>query len=338
MTIPKRLDYYTRFAENLFAAHVGNPDHTEWRDVLSWLEDAPEHAPDSVMLLWTELLFVVLNDNTNFNTSDPEFVKSVAGYFDRVAKLPAMDFVKNTSSNAFASVMHALRPTVDGAHPCIKALVDSGWTPVHFLETIAVNETDILAANRIKKSYPIPLSDTGAGGFIRTLHPLFWTGGWTPKPNPAYALLFETYVISQPFNAEPDSRFIRNVLNAAPEEAYKALWCIRCQEYVEEVHLKALFPLPMRVENAQYMLAALLELVVDEPKAAKGKTLPLIKEYHPELASMIELHCSLFSDARPGSTYSDFLLEPYLRMIGIGPGIEADMLDISMIEDKHDAH
>lgn len=333
-----RLDYYTRFAENLFCNHVENPDNTEWRDVLSWLEDAPENAPDSVMLLWTELLLIVLNDNTNFNTTYPEFVSCVTGYFDRVAALPATDFVKTTAFDAFESLMREFHPTADGAHPCTKALVDSGWNPIKFLDTIAANETSVLAANRTKRGYNVPLSDTGAGGFIRTLHPLFWTGEWKPEPNPTYALLFETYVISQAFNAEPDSQFIRNVLDASPGQAYKALWCVRRQEYVEETHLKALFPLPLIQENAQYMLAELMELLVDEPKAAKGKTMPLVKEHHPELASLLEMHCSLFSDATPGKTYSDFLVEPYLRMIGSAPDVKVEMVDISIFEDKHDAY
>lgn len=42
-----RIDYFTRFAEQLCALHELDPGQVSWEEVRQWLLDAPSSAPDA---------------------------------------------------------------------------------------------------------------------------------------------------------------------------------------------------------------------------------------------------------------------------------------------------
>lgn len=326
-----RLDYFTRFGEQLFSAHVEDPTYTEWDDVNAWLLDAGENAPNSAIAVWTELLRAGIAEATSGEVNK---MPALRDYFDSLVEFPSAAFVAATTMPAFESLMRAIQQSPDAAHPVVDALVKSGWSPAPLLRRIEGERDAILAANRTQKGYSVPLEDTGATGICRMLYPFFCDDKWTPEPNPAYALLFETYVIATNLHLGPDSRFIRNVLQAAPDALYKGLWFARRQEYLEEEHLRALFPMALSSTNAEYALDSLVALLVDEPKAVVGKTMPLLRQYHPELAEMMSMHLSLFPDASAGKTYAEVLTAPYLRLLNseLAPAQEA--VDLAVFEES----
>ena len=140
---------------------------------------------------------------------------------------------------------------------------------------------------------------------------------WVPPSNPAYGLLFEHYSISDIFDTKKDTRFIRNVLLAALSALDKGLCFARQQVFLREMHLHAFFPMVLDTVNPESLLDSLIALIVDEPDEVKGKTVPLLKEYHPELAQLVSMHLSIFPNAEPGATYAALLVEPYLRIVDI---------------------
>ena len=312
-----RQDYFTRFAEQLFVLHSQDADSTNWSDVGDWLADAPKYAPDEAMTVWTELMCSAIAHGTNESENDPQLVASLGGYLDRLLTFAGGDFAAITVLPAFESLMRWTKPSSEGLHPSIEELIKSGWSPVPLMRHIDSNRDTVLEANRTIKQYSVPMDDTGAGGFYKLIQQVISREQWVPDFNTAYGLLFEDYFLSDMVNIEDDSRFIRNVLRAAPAALDKGLAFAYRQVYLTETHLNAFFPMVMDTVDPKYLLDSLVALIVDEPDKVKGKTMPLLNKHHPELAQLVSIHCSLFPDATSGATYAELLVEPYLRMLGL---------------------
>lgn len=321
-----RQDYFTRFAKQLLAMQLQDLDSTEWSDVGDWLADAPQNAPSSAMAVWTELMCSAIANGTNKSENDPQLVASLGGYLDRLLTVSGSDFAEITVLPAFESLMRWARRSSEGLnHPSIEELIKSGWSPLPFMRHIEENRRTILDANLVKQKYPVPLDVTGAGGFYTLIQQVIARGQWTPEFSPHYGLLFENYFISEVDNADNEIRFICNVLLAAPSALDKGLRFAGRQDFLREAHLNAFFPMKLEAVNPELFLDSLVAFVVDEPYAVRGKTMPLLKQHHPDLAYMIELHCALFPDAEPLNTYAGVLVEPYLRMLAPNKAILDDV-------------
>lgn len=318
-----RQDYFTRFAKQLLAMQLQDADSTEWNDVDDWLADAPQHAPSSAMAVWTELICSAIVHDNKASENDPQLVASLRGYFDRLLTLSGSVFAEITILPAFVSLMRWTKPSSEGLYSLIDALIKSGWSPVPLMRHIDDNREAILEAN-LARNYPVPMADTGAGGFYTLIQEVIASDQWIPDFSPHYGLLFENYFIADT-DIDKAIKFICNVLLAAPSALDKGLRFAGRQDFFREEHLNAFFPMKLEAVNPESFLDSLVALVVDEPYAVRGKTMPLLKQHHPDLAYMIELHCALFPDSEPLNTYAGVLVEPYLRMLAPNKAILDDV-------------
>lgn len=328
-----KTDYFTRFAEQLCILHEQDPDNTSWAEVSAWLQEAPSHASDSAMPIWTNMMkLAVVHENRQMHV-DPAIVEALGQYLDRVAALTPEHLAKTLGLPMFQSLADWMKPAGTREHSFVEALAGSGWQPAALLRSLDDNRDTIVRMSNAARGYPRPFDETGAGLLFRHIGGLFCSGSWTPTPDPVYEVLFEAYIVSSDGFKAHDCTFIRGMLEAAPSGLYKALWFARRQEFFRPEHLHMLFPLPLGHGNDAYMLESLVDLVVDEPPQIKGMVMPLLAKYHPELSQLVALHLSLFPDARPGQTHAQTLLEPYQRLRGLGSGnAQAEPIDASVFE------
>lgn len=311
-----RQDYFIRFGQQLLAMHAQDADSIAWSDVHDWLADAPKNVSSHNMELWTDWMGLAIANGTRTSINDPQLVACLGDYLDRLLTIPGSKLAEITTLKTFESLMRWITPSSDGPHPSMGELVASGWSPAPLMQHIEDNRDAILRAELKKYYYPIRMRDTGAGEFYRLVHQVVTRDTWVPEKNPNYGLLFEHYSISDIADTEDDARFIRNVLLAAPGALGQGLHFARLQEFFKTEHLDTFFPMVLSSVDYECFLDSLVALVVDEPEGIKGKTMPLLNKHHPELAQLLAMHLSIFPDAKPGCTYAELLVEPYLRMLG----------------------
>ena len=66
-----RIDYFTRFAQQLCTLHELDPGQVSWEEVRQWLLDAPSSAPDAAIPVWTHMMKLAIAHGTNTSQVNP---------------------------------------------------------------------------------------------------------------------------------------------------------------------------------------------------------------------------------------------------------------------------
>lgn len=334
-----KMNYYVKFGEQMLTFHQENSHWTEWSDLVAWLADAPTNAPKNAILTWTGLMQASIDQYSELEAKAPETMANLQHYLDYLPTLNADEMVQLMTALEFKQCMDALGGTKTKP-PCdtFVALLQSGWSPAPLLSHMLFALPRVLAIQETKQGYPEHMESSTMGTLVKAIQSMMlnkvWQQKvWTPEAHPVYTVLYDTFVVAEVGGTEKEVSFIRRLSKVALHGAPDALAWASLQEYIRPVHFEALLPLALEKGRAPELLENTLSLVLNEPDHLKGKTLGLMAKHHPEFASLISMHCSLFPESTPMNTNWEVSLPGYMALLGEAGPAPYESLDHTVFEE-----
>lgn len=337
-------------------AKTANPklDDDDLRFVRQWLDDAPSMAQSSdmpTMAAWGMLMGRLAShspDATPTHSTSADALRLLA-YLNTMAEMPLEDWwasgVEETEYDEDGDEFeHTPKPVYDAflgvwnrlAEPKLNhhthALLHHLATKTEWTPDITMKRLHQTYGRQIEYASVGPrglatIRDTAKGSFLQALRPLLLDTPWRPRNPDVYGNMWaiHDYAAGPAWDlATREKAFAKTLLAALPSETDKALRGLLNSSQATQHHVDVFFPLRLRTCAVEETLDALIELV--NKRKGKGTDSELhpvavemkvqLKKYHPDIASMLDVHATMFPEATAGNTFSSTLLHGFKTLLG----------------------
>lgn len=304
------LDYFHSFAEAILILHQEAPQRVPYDEVEAWLGDAVTQAKEDVFGTWSVMLTLYISRTPAPNNVEVQALH-LHRYFNALLAASQPTAIAMFASPGFESLLWRLNANPNAISPTFGALLESGWEPAALMERMRDLESRISAARSVGQRRVVPFENTGPGLFIKLLYPVF-RAKVAFVPNPVYAMLLKTYGLGSGEQPSEEAKFLRNVLDLAPEELHAVLAFVEDYHWLQPAHVEGLFPLPLGVDNAPSVVQSLLLLMGKTQTHLKGSVQALLHEHHPEVEHLLSMHRDLYPDLAASLQAVDAVTEAFV--------------------------
>ena len=284
-----------------------------------WIDEAPTHAKIEDLANWGLVLSMMLGTDKRDLAKEKQNARRLGDYFSAFINLAGQDWtaigkhhkrkVRNPYNMFHLLVLGAARH--QGSHPVFTALIQQGWVPDTLLATI--EKVEALSDNRADNSF----RHSSIGQMCRILWPLMHDTDWRPSDNGLYACMLSVNEIDASLHeSQCAATFSKCVPSQNAEVLYKLLQSTR----IAPESIGPFFPIDVSSCDAYSVLNTFVGLLTeggrDDPTYKALIVEQQLRMHHPELASLLNMHLTLFSEASETKSFAEVLVPGFDALYG----------------------
>ncbi len=297
----------------------------------AWLARAPTLATVETMNIWGLVLHRFVCTSSHCPDEPKKDAALLGSYLDAMAELNADDWWAERDNgirayDAFKSLCGVLGPN----HVLMDNLLDGPWNVNKILTTLhAMREREMNNMGVDAIDWDLYVGSSTQGFVLNCL--------WARLAASAVALddtdiLGQIWLVERSQLTIGNSQKIESLRQSMPSQMPKMLTAVLFSSNLNMDDIAALFPLRQEeidACDAHALVHALVGLLTDggsDDPTYKAKIVGiLLREHHPQLASLMELHLSLVPQACESCTYADMVVPGFEALRGRAPRIQESM-------------
>lgn len=303
----------------LSEAMVRNANSEKDATYYHWLDEAPTHAKIEDLANWGNMLSMMLDTDKRDLAKEKKNARRLGDYFSAFIHLAGQDWkaigthhkreVRNPYSRFHSLVLFAVRH--QGSHPVFTALIQQGWIPDTLLATIA--KVEALSDNRADNSF----RHSSTGQMFRILWPLMHDTDWRPSDNGLYACMLSVNEIDASLH---ESQCAATFSKCVPSQNAWVLHKLLQSTRIAPESISSFFPIDVSSCDAYSVLNSFVGLLTeggrDDPTYKALIVEQQLRMHHPELASLLNMHLTLFSEASEVKSFAEVLVPGFDALYG----------------------
>lgn len=307
------------------------------RHARRWIDTIEDSGNAEILGIWGKLTRIIVLQNANKKLKSQDSKRSLVNaldyvfanfidnmdlhrvkkYFDALHKLNmvnTMDYYTCVYGNSgrciyegLLNVANALTSSKAQVHPIVEGLLIISWDPTKLLETLNSDRRIQTEYMRDNFNELAQLKDTAQGQLLQAMLPAFISDLWIPND----AVAKQLWNIYSP--QDSNYSFVEKMANAHPSTSSNALLCLYSNSRnMSEKVMNSFFPLQLEkgpVDNiAEYLIQTWLAKDLHT-----FQMVSMIKQNHPKLAEIMDVHFVLFPEITIKNTQAQVLSHMLLR-------------------------
>lgn len=286
-----------------------------------WLDEAPANAQIQDLSSWGAIMHSVSNNfNTHPQTKEQD-ARRLGEYFSAFIRLAGKKWKhagqqddKNVC-NYYAAFHDLVRDVSSQAagrsNPVFQELLRQQWSPDPLLKKLSELQ-DVFETNSWRKVH-----DTSTNALFRILWPLMHDTDWRPSDNGLYACMLSVNEIDASLH---ESQCAATFSKCVPSQNAWVLHKLLQSTCIAPESISSFFPIDVSSCDAYSILNTFVGLLTeggrDDPTYKALIVEQQLRMHHPELASLLNMHLTLFSEASEVKSFAEVLVPGFDALYG----------------------